>query len=105
MARQPVAETETSAAGLAALTRHIAKATAKGDLDPEFVRKLGKRIAKEYEVMLEAGAMNSEEAAELLSAMEFLGGTAVAGEGKLLSKALLRLRAADAERNVKAGKR
>jgi hypothetical protein len=105
MRRQTVAETETTAAGLAALTRHIAKATAKGELDPEFVRKLGKRIAKEYEVMLESGAMDSEEAAELLAAMDFLGGTAVAGEGKLLSKALLRLRAADAERGAKPGKR
>lgn len=92
---QTTNSTETTTVGLAALVRYIAGASRRGELDPEFVRKLCKRIGKEYEVLLETGRMRSEDEAELLVALEALQGAAVDGESKLLAKALRRLRAAD----------
>lgn len=86
------------------MVRYIVGASGKAELDPEFVGKLGKRIAKEHETLLETGRVPSADEAELLVALESLRGAAADGEGKLLFKALRRLRAADTS-GEKAGSR
>ncbi len=61
MKRHPIAVTETTPEGLAALVYHLAHGASQGQLDPEFVRKLAKRVGKELEAM---------EAADMLAARQ-----------------------------------
>ncbi|SDD92008.1 hypothetical protein SAMN05216345_12161 [Cupriavidus sp. YR651] len=95
MKRHPIAVTETTPEGLTALIYHIAHGASQGQLDPEFVRKLGKRVNRELEAMEEADQLNEEDKRQLHDAVQVLHATTDAEEGALLTKALERLRAED----------
>lgn len=92
---ETVAVTETTPEGLTALTSHIANAAAQGQLDPEFVRKLCKRIGKELELMQAAGMLSQPALAGLEEAVQALRCTADHEESAMLTRALRRLREED----------
>lgn len=96
MKRQSTAVTETTPEGLIALIYHIAHGASQGQLDPEFVRKLCKRVDKELEAMEAAEKLAAPDRERLHHAVQSLHGTVDAEEGALLTRALERLRAADA---------
>ena len=96
MKRDAVAVTETTPEGLAALIYHIAHSASQGQLDPEFVRKLGKRVDKELEAMEAVGKMNATDKKQLLHAVQTLHTTTDVEEGARLTRALERLRDHDA---------
>ncbi|MDF3833968.1 hypothetical protein P3W85_13540 [Cupriavidus basilensis] len=85
----------TTAQGLIALLDHIANATAQGQLDPEFSRKLGKRTRKEADSLIEAEAFSTAHAAAVKAALATLEEAVSNSEGGLLGKAVKRLRDAD----------
>lgn len=95
MKRHPIAATETTPEGLAALVYHLAHGASQGQLDPEFVRKLAKRVGKELEAMEEADILSPMDKSRLQDAIKTLRRTADAEEGAMLTKALERLRAED----------
>ncbi|WP_232232333.1 MULTISPECIES: hypothetical protein [unclassified Cupriavidus] len=82
---------ETTSEGLARLIEHIRHAAVQGDLDPEFVRKLAKRISKEFQEM-KAGRPGDAGLAGLESCIEALLLAADSGHGARLTKSLQRLR-------------
>jgi hypothetical protein len=96
MKRHPIAVTETTPEGLAALVYHLAHGASQGQLDPEFVRKLAKRVGKELEAMEAADMLSPHDKTQLHQAINTLCHTAEAEEGAMLTKALERLRAEDA---------
>jgi len=102
MKRHPIAVTETTPEGLAALIYHIAHGASQGQLDPEFVRKLGKRVGKELEAMEAGDMLAPHDKTQLQQAIQTLHSTTDAEEGALLTKALDRLRAEDG-RKAQAG--
>jgi len=95
MKRDAVAVTETTPEGLAALIYHIAHGASQGQLDPEFVRKLGKRVDKELEAMEAAEHLTAADKEQLLHAVQTLQRTADVQEGARLTRALDRLRKHD----------
>lgn len=95
MKRNPPASTETTADGLAALIYHIAHGASQGQLDPEFVRKLTKRVDKELEAMETARHLSRPDRDRLHHAIETLHATVDAEEGAMLTRSLERLRASD----------
>lgn len=97
MKRQPNVATETTPDGLAALIYHIAHGASQGQLDPEFVRKLCKRVDKEIEAMEDGDKLAAPERERLHHAVQTLRNTADAEEGALLTRALERLRTVDAQ--------
>lgn len=99
MKHHAIAVTETTPEGLTALIYHIAHGAAQGHLDPEFVRKLCKRIDKELEVLESADQLTEPDRESLRHAAQTLHNTADAEEGALLTRALERLRSTDAETN------
>lgn len=96
MKHHPTAATETTPDGLASLIYHIAHGASQGQLDPEFVRKLSKRVDKEFDALKEAQELSAIDAQNLDRAIETLRNTADAEEGALLTRSLERLRAEDA---------
>lgn len=105
MKRETHAATETTPDGLSALIYHIAHGASQGQLDPEFVRKLSKRVDKELEAMEERDQLAAPDRERLHQAVQALHGTANAEEGALLTKALKRLRSVESqpEHAAKAG--
>ncbi|WP_019450624.1 hypothetical protein [Cupriavidus sp. BIS7] len=97
MKRDAVAVTETTPEGLAALIYHIAHGASQGQLDPEFVRKLGKRVDKELEAMEATDRLTVADKEQLLHAVQTLHRTADVEEGARLTRALERLRKHDAQ--------
>jgi len=97
MNRDAAAVTETTPEGLAALIYHIAHGASQGQLDPEFVRKLGKRVDKELEAMEAAEQLTAADKEQLLQAVQTLQRTADVQEGARLTRALDRLRKRDAQ--------
>ena len=97
MKRDAVAVTETTPEGLTALIYHIAHSASQGQLDPEFVRKLGKRVDKELETMEAADRLTAQDKEQLLHAVQALHRTADVEEGARLTRALERLRDHDAQ--------
>lgn len=97
MKRDPAVATETTAEGLAALIYHIAHGASQGQLDPEFVRKLCKRVDKEIEAMEDTAKLAAPDRDRLHHAVQTLRATADAEEGALLTRALERLRSVDAQ--------
>lgn len=95
MKRDPHVATETTAEGLASLIYHIAHGASQGQLDPEFVRKLCKRVDKELEAMEETDRLGEPDRDRLHHAVQTLRATADAEEGALLTRALERLRSGD----------
>ncbi len=85
----------TTAPGLIALLDHIANATAQGQLDPEFARKLGKRVRKEADALIEDQAYSSAHGTQIRAALATLEEAVSDSEGGLLGKAVKRLRDAD----------
>ncbi|WP_042877533.1 hypothetical protein [Cupriavidus necator] len=83
--------TETTPAGLRSLIDHIEAAAAAG-LDPEFVRKLGKRIAKELEEMKATKLCSDSELAGLEASVVALTHAADSKDGARLTRSLQRLR-------------
>lgn len=84
--------TETTPAGLRSLIDHIEAAAAAGHLDPEFVRKLGKRIAKELEEMKATKLRSDSELAGLEASVAALTHAADSKDGARLTRSLQRLR-------------
>ncbi|WP_454738519.1 hypothetical protein [Cupriavidus necator] len=84
--------TETTPAGLRSLIDHIESAAAGGHLDPEFVRKLGKRMAKELEQIIATGLRSESELAGLHASVEALIHAADLKNGARLTRSLQRLR-------------
>lgn len=82
---------ETTPEGLARLIEHIGHAADQGDLDPEFVRKLAKRIGKELQEM-KTGSPGDAGLANLESRIEALLLAADSEHGARLTKSLQRLR-------------
>ncbi|QEZ48489.1 hypothetical protein [Cupriavidus oxalaticus] len=82
---------ETTPEGLARLIEHIRHAAGQGDLDPVFVRKLAKRIGKEFQEM-KAARPGDAGLAGLESGIEALLLAADSGHGARLTKSLQRLR-------------
>ena len=97
MGQRTVDATDTTAEGLAALTRQIVTGSIRGELDSGFVRSLAKCIAKEYDLMLRCGRTDGEHASEVVAAMDMLRAITDSNDGRLLSGALTRLRLADAD--------
>ncbi|AZG16652.1 MULTISPECIES: hypothetical protein [Cupriavidus] len=97
MKRHTHVVTETTADGLAALLYHIAHGASQGQLDPEFVRKLCKRVDKEIEAMEDADKLTAPDRERLQHAVSTLRNTADAEEGALLTRALERLRSVDGQ--------
>ena len=97
MKRDPHVATDTTAEGLASLIYHIAHGASQGQLDPEFVRKLSKRVDKEIEAMEDTDKLTDTDRDRLHHAVQTLHATADAEEGALLTRALERLRSGDAE--------
>ncbi|MBB1631829.1 MULTISPECIES: hypothetical protein [Cupriavidus] len=85
----------TTAPGLIALLDHIANATAQGQLDPEFARKLGKRVRKEADALIEDQAYSNAHGTQIRAALATLEEAVSDSEGGLLGKAVKRLRDAD----------
>lgn len=85
----------TTAPGLIALLDHIANATAQGQLDPEFARKLGKRARKEAEALIEDQAFSTAHGTQIMAALATMESAVSDSEGGLLGKAVRRLREAD----------
>ncbi|WP_020202849.1 MULTISPECIES: hypothetical protein [Cupriavidus] len=85
----------TTAQGLIALLDHIANATAQGQLDPEFARKLGKRARKEADALVADEVFSAAHGAQVTAALQSLEGAIADSEGGLLGKAVKRLRDAD----------
>ncbi|MGO4332770.1 hypothetical protein AB4Z48_14745 [Cupriavidus sp. 2TAF22] len=85
----------TTAQGLIALLDHIANATAQGQLDPEFSRKLGKRARKEADTLIESEALSPAHGTAVKAALATLEESIANSEGGLLGKAVKRLRDAD----------
>ncbi len=96
MKRQPMDATETTPEGLAALIYHIAHGASQGQLAPEFVRKLCKRVDKELESLEGSEKLSAPDRERLHQAVQTLHTTANAEEGALLTRALKRLRSVDA---------
>lgn len=88
--------TETTPEGLIRLIHHITHAASHGLLDPEFVRKLGKRVEKEAELLKSSASLDMSQAGTLDEALIRLASVICASEGALLTRAVNRLRAADA---------
>ncbi|WP_432261809.1 hypothetical protein [Cupriavidus sp. TMH.W2] len=84
--------TETTPEGLKGLIDHIGSAAALGHLDPEFVRKLGKRIANEFQGMKASRESGSSELAGLEQSIETLLLAADRTYGARLTRSLQRLR-------------
>ncbi|QBY53263.1 hypothetical protein [Cupriavidus oxalaticus] len=82
---------ETTPEGLARLIEHIRHAVGQGDLDPEFVHKLAKRICKEFQEM-KAARPGATELADLESSIETLLLAADSGHGARLTRSLQKLR-------------
>jgi hypothetical protein len=97
MKREAVAVTETTPEGLTALIYHIAHGASQGQLDPEFVRKLGKRVDKELEAMQATERLTAADREQLLHAVQTLHKTTDVEEGARLTRALERLRSHDAQ--------
>jgi len=97
MKRDTIAVTETTPEGLAALIYHIAHGASQGQLDPEFVRKLGKRVDKELEAMEAGNRLTPPDKERLLHAVQTLHRTTDVEEGARLTRALERLRKHDAQ--------
>lgn len=102
MKRHPIAVTETTPEGLTALIYHIAHGASQGQLDPEFVRKLSKRVDKELEAMEQAERLTAPDKERLHHAVQALHSTVDEEEGARLTRALERLRSADAQAEHKA---
>ncbi|GAA0837130.1 MAG: hypothetical protein CL858_15610 [Cupriavidus sp.] len=96
MKRPSLDTTETTPEGLTALMYHIAHGAAQGQLDPEFVRKLSKRIDKELDLLDAAERISAPDKERLHHAAQMLHTTTDAEEGALLTRALERLRSGDA---------
>lgn len=94
MTQEPTYASETTPEGLARLIAHIRHAAEHGDLDPEFVRKLTKRIGKELQEM-RAARPGDAELAGLDSSVEALLLAADSEHGARLTKCLQRLREND----------
>lgn len=84
--------TETTPEGLKGLIEHIGGAAAHGHLDPEFVRKLGKRIANEFQDMKASRQPGDSELAGLEQSIETLLLAADRTYGARLTRSLQRLR-------------
>ncbi|WP_317922797.1 hypothetical protein [Cupriavidus sp. TA19] len=84
--------TETTPEGLKSLIEHIGVAAAQGTLDPEFVRKLVKRIANEFQEMKAARLPGDRELAGLEERIEALLLAADRKHGTRLTKSLQKLR-------------
>ncbi|RDK06535.1 hypothetical protein DN412_30735 [Cupriavidus lacunae] len=84
--------TETTPEGLMGLIEHIGGAAARGHLDPEFVRKLGKRIANEFQDMKANRQPGDNELARLEQSIEALLLAADRTYGARLTRSLQRLR-------------
>ena len=82
--------TETTPEGLKSLIEHIEGAAAQGHLDPEFVRKLGKRIANEFQEM--KATRRPGELAGLEESIEALRLASDRTYGARLTRSLQRLR-------------
>ncbi len=98
------AATITTAPGLIALLDHIANATAQGDLDPEFARKLGKRVRKEADALIADQAFSNAHGTQIKAALATLEEAVSDGQGGLLGKAVKRLRDADQRAEEPAAK-
>ncbi|MDF3837169.1 hypothetical protein P3W85_30060 [Cupriavidus basilensis] len=88
-------QTVTTPEGLTALLQHLVHVTSQGQLDPELVRKLGKRLIKEAEVLTQAGGLNDDQLSDLDEALARLDQMINYSGGCLLSKAASRLRETD----------
>ncbi|WP_354685191.1 hypothetical protein [Cupriavidus necator] len=99
MPQEMQSATETTPAGLKSLIDHIEEAATSGQLDPEFVRKLGKRIARELEEMIATTQCSESELGGLQASIEALVRAADLKEGARLTRSLQRLRG----REVSAG--
>ncbi|XYI41305.1 hypothetical protein DAMDJJ_24515 [Cupriavidus necator] len=84
--------TETTSEGLMRLIEHIGGAAAQGHLDPEFVRKLGKRIANELQQMKATRLPGDRELAGLDDGIEALLLAADRKHGARLTRSLQKLR-------------
>ncbi|MGH8786293.1 MAG: hypothetical protein ACREYA_14565 [Cupriavidus necator] len=84
--------TETTPEGLKRLIEHIGGAAAQGHLDPEFVRKLGKRIANELQEMKATRLPGDRELAGLEDGIEALLLAADRKYGARLTRSLQKLR-------------
>ncbi|MFJ4289402.1 hypothetical protein ACIP1U_06350 [Cupriavidus sp. NPDC089707] len=82
---------ETTPEGLEKLIEHIRQAAVQGDLDPDFVHKLAKRIGKEFQGM-RAARPGDAGLAGLESSIEALLLAADSGHGARLTKSWQRLR-------------
>ncbi|GJG98027.1 hypothetical protein [Cupriavidus pauculus] len=97
MKRDQSVPTVTTPEGLASLIYHIAHGASQGQLDPEFVRKLCKRVDKEIEALEDTDTLAAPERERLHHAVQTLRTTADTEEGALLTRALERLRTVDAQ--------
>ncbi|CAN7612274.1 hypothetical protein D9M68_63450 [compost metagenome] len=92
MTREIPSATETTPDGLKRLIEHIGDAAAQGHLDPEFVRKLAKRIANELQEMKATRLPGDHELAGLDDSIEALLLAADRKYGARLTRSLQRLR-------------
>lgn len=84
--------TETTPEGLKSLIEHIGISAAHGDLDPEFVRKLVKRVANEFQQMKATRLPGDRELAGLEACIEALLLAADRKHGARLTRSLQKLR-------------
>ncbi|SCU76988.1 conserved hypothetical protein [Cupriavidus necator] len=84
--------TETTPEGLKSLIEHVGSAAARGQLDPEFVRKLGKRIGNELQVMKATRLPGDSELAGLEESIEALLLAVDRKYGARLTRSLQKLR-------------
>ncbi|AOY97286.1 hypothetical protein BKK79_32180 [Cupriavidus sp. USMAA2-4] len=85
-------ESETTPEGLTALLYHITHAASQKLIDPEFARKLGREIEAEYEALRTRRGSELRDCSGVEDAMARFQSAILAEEGRLLTRALTRLR-------------